>query len=232
MPEPTAPRTESTAASERFLGLALAAGLIAAVVVLALLSWLASEMLEGETLRFDDAVRGAVHGLASPAMTSLMLGASRLGSPVVLAPLGVIIAVIFWRRDWKRAAVLLPIIMAGAGLLDGLLKISFRRARPVPYFDYPLPGSYSFPSGHAMFGFCFFVGLVALISPRIRSVPLRAVFWTIAILAGFLIGTSRVYLGVHYPSDVVAGWGSGFVWVMVVAFGDRVAHRMKHRAAA
>lgn len=232
MTEPAAPDEKATAASERFLGLTLVVGLIAAVVVLMLLSWLASEMLEGETMRFDAAVRAAVHGFASPAMTALMRGASRFGAPAILAPIGVVISVIFYRRGWKRAAVRLPLIMLGAGLLDELLKISFRRPRPVPFFDYPLPGSYSFPSGHAMFGFCFFVGLAALVSPRVRSTGVRATFWAVAVFAGLLIGLSRVYLGVHYPSDVVAGWGSGFVWVMMVALGDRVAHRMQHRTAA
>jgi PAP2 superfamily. len=82
-----------------------------------------------------------------------------------------------------------------------------------------------------MFGFCFFTVLAALLSPRLQRTSLRTTIWAFAIGASFLIGVSRIYLGVHYPSDVVAGWGTGFVWVVVVAFGDRVAHRIKHGLA-
>jgi undecaprenyl-diphosphatase len=82
-----------------------------------------------------------------------------------------------------------------------------------------------------MFGFCFFTVLAALVSPRIERTSLRTTIWGFAIGASFLIGLSRIYLGVHYPSDVVAGWGAGFVWVVIVAFGDRVAHRIKHGLA-
>jgi undecaprenyl-diphosphatase len=230
-PELTTPLPEAEARSQRFVGLTLLAGIIAAIIVLALLSWMAHEMLEGETLHFDDAVRNGVHLLAGAGMTRVMSAISFFGGPTALAPLGALIALWFWHRGWQRAAVLLPLALVGAALLDGILKYSFARARPTPFFGYPLPASYSFPSGHAMFGFCFFTVLAALLSPRLQRTSLRTVTWALAIGASFLIGLSRIYLGVHYPSDVVAGWGTGFVWVVVVAFGDRVAHRIKHGLA-
>ena len=231
--EPPAPpeTAESLKRSERFVGLTLLAGIIAAVIVLALLSWMAHEMLEGETVRFDQAVRGAVHLIAGTGVTRVMRGLSLFGGPTVLAPVGGVIAIWFILRGWQRAGILLGVTLLGAGLLDTALKSGFRRARPEAFFGYPLPHSYSFPSGHAMFGFCFFMALAALLSPRIEREPVRTAVWIFAVTASFLIGLSRVYLGVHYPSDVVAGWGAGFVWVVIVAFGDRVAHRIKHGLA-
>ncbi len=235
LPQPAPPTPAASPAaqvrSERFVGLTLLVGIIAAVVVLGLLTWLAREMLEGETLRFDEAVRGAVHSVAGPGLTRLMLAASRFGSPVWLGPVGAVIALYFFARGWRRAALLLPLTLIGTGILDTLLKYSFQRARPTAFFDYPLPTSYSFPSGHAMFSFCFFTVLAALLSPRLARPELRVLTWTLAIAAALLIGLSRIYLGVHYPSDVIAGYGTGFVWVVVVAFGDRVAHRIKHGQA-
>lgn len=213
------------------MGLTLLAGIVAAVIVLALLSWMAHEMLEGETLQFDQLVRNGVHLIAAPVTTRLMRAISLFGGPTILAPLGGIVAIAFFLRGWQRAAILLAITLLGAGLLDSALKSGFRRARPTAFFDYPLPHSYSFPSGHAMFGFCFFTVLAALLSPRLKIESLKTGLWVFAIVASFLIGLSRVYLGVHYPSDVVAGWGAGFVWVVIVAFGDRVAHRIKHGMA-
>jgi membrane-associated phospholipid phosphatase len=230
-PELETPQPEAEARSQRFVGLTLLAGIIAALIVLALLSWMAHEMLEGETVHFDDAVRNGVHLLAGPGTTRVMRAISLFGGPTALAPLGVLIALWFLHRGWHRAAALLPLTLIGAALLDGVLKFSFARARPTPFFDYPLPTSYSFPSGHAMFGFCFFTVLAALLSPRLQHTSQRTAVWALAIGASFLVGLSRIYLGVHYPSDVVAGWGAGFVWVVIVAFGDRVAHRIKHGLA-
>jgi undecaprenyl-diphosphatase len=217
--------------SERFVGLALLGGIVAAVIVLALLSWLAHEMLEGETVAFDNAVRDGVHLLAGTGMTRFMQAVSFVGGPTVLGPVGGVVAIWFFSKGWYRAAVLMVITLAGGALLDSVLKSGFHRARPEAFFAYPLPRSYSFPSGHAMFGFCFFTVLAALLSPRLRFPSRRPALWICAIIAAFLVGLSRVYLGVHYPSDVVAGWGAGFVWVVIVAFGDRVAHRIKHGLA-
>ncbi|MBA2626733.1 MAG: phosphatase PAP2 family protein [Gemmatimonadales bacterium] len=215
--------------SERLLGVTLLVGLAAAVIVLVLLTWLAREMLEGETIAFDTAVRNAVHGAASSGLTRFMRSVTLFGGPRGLAPAGLVLVIVFWRLGWRRAAVLLPVTMIGAGLVDAGLKLQFGRARPAPFFDYPLPTSYSFPSGHALLSFSFFAVLAALLSPRVKSPAVRLAIWIAAVIGILLVSVSRVYLGVHYPSDVVAGWGAGFVWVVMVAFGDRLAHRMKHR---
>jgi len=135
-------------------------------------------------------------------------------------------------RGWRRGAALVVITMAGAGLLDALLKQAFARVRPAAFFNYPLPVSHSFPSGHAFFAASFFGGLAVLISGRVRSKALRAGIWVVAIGITLVIGLSRVYLGVHYPSDVLAGYAAATVWVAAVAFGDRVAsHRRRRRVA-
>src|SRR6478672_2522089 len=126
------PPPEALARSERFVGLTLLAGIIAAIIVLALLSWMAHEMLEGETVAFDQAVRNAVHLVAGVGMTRLMRGLSFFGGPIALAPVGALIALWFLHRGWHRAGVLLVITLIGAGLLDTVLKSGFRRARPDP----------------------------------------------------------------------------------------------------
>jgi undecaprenyl-diphosphatase len=122
------------------------------------------------------------------------------------------------------------ITLAGAGLLNWLLKISFGRVRPEPFFDYPLPGSPSFPSGHALFAASVFGGLAALLAPRLKHRPLKIAIWISAALLILLVGLSRVYLGVHYPSDVLAGYAVAIIWVNFVALGDRLArHRRRRR---
>jgi undecaprenyl-diphosphatase len=205
---------------------AILGGLATALGSVSLFAWLADEMLEGSTRAFDDAVRGALHAISSPGLTHAFRLITTLGSPVVLALLGVAAAGFFAWRRWWRGAVLLVVSMAGAGLLDLALKLTFHRKRPSAFFDYPLPRSYSFPSGHALFSLCFFATVAGLLSPRLpRQGVQRPLVWTVAALCVLLIGTSRVYLGVHYPSDVVAGYIAGLVWVAIVRTIDRVLHR-------
>jgi undecaprenyl-diphosphatase len=211
---------------------ALAAGLIAAALALALFSWLGREILTGVTPGVDDRLRTALHALATPQLTMVMIAASLYGGPAWLAPIGIVLALVFLARGWRRGALLVIVTMAGAGLLDTMLKQTFARARPAAFFDYPVPVSHSFPSGHAFFAASFFGGLAVLISGRVRNRALRAVIWVIALGLILLIGLSRVYLGVHYPSDVFAGYAAAVVWVAGVAFGDRLAsHRRGRRLA-
>jgi undecaprenyl-diphosphatase len=106
--------------------------------------------------------------------------------------------------------------MAGEIILDLTLKEFYARPRPQAFFDYTLPSSFSFPSGHALGSFCFY-GIVAWLLASKLKCPAGA--WSIrisAIFLIFLIGFSRVYLGVHYPTDVLAGYLTGFVWTATV----------------
>lgn len=141
----------------KFFGARLLVGLVAAAFALMFFGWLASEIFEGETKLFDDSVRQMANQIASPALTQLMIFISFVGSALVLAPLGIIAVLIFLRLKWRRATVLFVVTMVGEVVLSLTLKGVFRRARPEAFFDYQLPSSYSFPSGHALGAFCFSV---------------------------------------------------------------------------
>ena len=226
------PKRVAEASPEPFLGLVLVAGMAASLLVGVLVAWLASAMMAGTTVGLDQSFRDGIHALASPGATVVMRAASRLGSPPVVTALAVVAAIGFIRSGSRRPALLLLIAVAGGGLLSTALKNGFRRTRPSPLFDYPLPDSYSFPSGHAVWSFCLFAVLAALISRRTESRMRRFAVWAAAAGVILLIGVSRVYLGVHHASDVLAGWGAAFVWVTAVAFGDRVANRVRQRRRA
>jgi membrane-associated phospholipid phosphatase len=220
----------ATAESKRRLSFALVIGLLTAAAALVLFTWLGREILEGEVLAFDERLRNLVHDLASPGLTALMRAASFYGGPAVLIPAGLVAAVAFAVKGWHRGALLVVVTLAGAGLLNWLLKFSFARLRPASFFDYPLPGSPSFPSGHALYAVSVFGGLAVLLTARIRNLLLQVAIWLVAISLILLVGVSRVYLGVHYPSDVLAGYAIGIIWVTAVAFGDRlVRHRRRRR---
>jgi undecaprenyl-diphosphatase len=232
MQAPSAPEAlPATPESKRRLSFALAIGLLTAAAALVLFTWLGREILEGEVLAFDERVRTLAHDLAWPRLTTLMRAASLYGGPAVLVPAGLAAAVAFLVRGWRRGALLVVVTLAGAGLLNWLLKFSFARVRPASFFDYPLPGSPSFPSGHALYAISVFGGLAVLLTARVRNRLLQLAIWFVAISLILLVGFSRVYLGVHYPSDVLAGYAIGTIWVTAVAFGDRlVRHRRRRRS--
>ena len=211
------------AETERLVGVTMGLGLVAAFLAMAAVSWIADGMLEGKTAQFDRTVSRAVHSIASPRVTDVMRLASRFGGPSWLVLVAVLLLASFVARRWYRGAVLLVVALGGAGLIDTLLKISFRRQRPSPLFDQPLPGSYSFPSGHALFAFVFFGSAAVLLADRISSRPLRVVVFGVAASLIGLIGTSRIYLNVHHPSDVAAGYLVALSWIVAVAFGDHLA---------
>jgi undecaprenyl-diphosphatase len=209
---------------------ALIAGLLAAAAALMLFTWLGREVLEGEALTLDVTGRTMAQAWASPALTAVMVGASFYGGPVVLIPAALVAALAFFVHGWQRGALLVVLTVAGAALLNWLLKLSFGRTRPEAFFDYPLPGSPSFPSGHALYVASIIGGMAALLTARLKHGALRVGVWSAAVFLILLVGFSRVYLGVHYPSDVLAGYSIAIIWVTFVALGDRLArHRRRRR---
>lgn len=193
--------------------------LIAALLSLFLFGWIAEEVRHGDTTRFDLAVRAWIHQFASPAMTRAMTVISMLGYKILIAELVVALVVFLYLR-WRRAAALLAVTMAGALVLDLALKYAFHRPRPQVFFGAE-PHSYSFPSGHALCSFCFYVVMAGLIAARTQSLALRVMVGALAAALVIAIGLSRVYLGMHYPSDVLGGYLAAAVWVSAMLVLDR-----------
>jgi undecaprenyl-diphosphatase len=218
--------------SAPLIGATLAAGLAASFLALLLFVWLGLQIRSGAPTPFDIAGRAGLRSLESPAMSAFMWGASVYGAPGRLSPLGLIAAAVFLVRGWRRGALLVVVTIAGAWLLDNGLKLFFARARPEPFYDYyPAPSSYSFPSGHALFSVCFFGGLAVLLTHRLNNRVAQVTVWLLATVIILLIGSSRVYLGVHYPTDVAGGYAVGLAWVTAVAFGDRLAEHRRRRVS-
>jgi undecaprenyl-diphosphatase len=202
------------------ISVVLSMSLALTVLTVILFSWIATEMREGDTARFDENVRGFVHSFSSSSTTEVMKALSFMGAGGLVAILAAAV-VLFVAKRWYRALGWLALTMVGATVLDVALKYGFHRARPVPFFG-NLPHSYSFPSGHSLFSFCFYGVMAGLINARVRSHWLRVVVWCVAAVMVAAIGISRIYLGVHYPSDVVAGYLAGAIWVGTMITMDRL----------
>jgi undecaprenyl-diphosphatase len=228
------PDSQTTPAQARLIGLELGIGLVLALAAGILFAWLGEEVAEGDTQAFDESFRSLINHRATPGLTALMVFASVWGAPSRLAILAALATVAFLLRHWTRGAILVVVTLLGASLLDGGLKLLWGRQRPSAFFEhYPSPTSFSFPSGHALFATAFFGGLAALLYRRLGRTWLRVAVITAAVLIILLIGVSRIYLGVHYPSDVLGGFAAGTVWVGAVALGDRIAsHRRRRRGVS
>lgn len=212
-----------------FLSLSLLLGLATAVGALIFFGWLADEALEGDARAFDDATRAAVHQLASPLLTAIMRGLSFVGSTIVLTIGTIFVVVRFAMRKWTREAKLFAITMIGGALLNITLKLAFKRPRPVPFFNLTPPESYSFPSGHSLTSAVFFGALAAILTARIKSRRVKAAIWIVSTAMFLLIGLSRIYLGVHYTTDVIAGFAAALIWILVVRFVEMGLVRRRKR---
>jgi undecaprenyl-diphosphatase len=186
--------------------------LILVFSALALLTFvcLAEEVVHGRTQQFDDYIRLLVHSFANPGLTAMMRGISSVGTPNVLIALSLPTIVWLVRRGRTRTVLVFCLTMAGAEVLDQILKLMFHRARPSPFFGLAEPMGYSFPSGHALVSFAFFGAWV------IFAKPWRWWHYIAAAVPVAAIGLSRIYLGVHYPTDVLGGWAAGLVWTASV----------------
>ena len=201
-------------------GLLLLGALLIAGTALFVFGWLAEEMLEGDTQQFDAFVRTAVHQLATPGLTRLMQVFSFFGSVAAVTAMCVAAICVSLYYRHARTAAMLAITMAGAAALDVALKHAFHRPRPVAFFG-ATPSTYSFPSGHALGSFCLYGMLAAIVAARERGRAAKFFVWMAAVFLVGMIGFSRIYLGVHNASDVIAGYCAAAVWVGAVGLLER-----------
>jgi membrane-associated phospholipid phosphatase len=215
-----------------FLSLSLLIGLATAIGALVFFGWLTDQVFEGDSQQFDEATRAAVHQFASPALTVIMRGLSFVGSTIALTIGTAIVVILFARRRWGREAKLFALTMIGAALLNITLKLTFKRTRPTPFFDLSPPETYSFPSGHSLASCCFFGALAVILTARIKRKRVRVISWIVCSVMFLSIGLSRIYLGVHHTTDVIAGFAAAFIWIMVVRFVElQIARRRKRKLA-
>jgi undecaprenyl-diphosphatase len=192
-----------------------------AVSFLALFAILSLAVSKGVTEGFDSTVRSGVHRGASPSLTDSMDLATRLGSASLLTLLFLACFICLYLGGLRRNAWTLAITMAGAVVLENGLKYLIHRARPEPFFDLAAPETYSYPSGHTLFATCFYGVAACSIAGHISGNFSRAAIWVSAAVIIVVVGFSRVYLGVHYPTDVLGGFLGAAFWLSAVHTGTK-----------
>lgn len=174
---------------------------------------------QGWMARLDLFVNAWVQARVTERGESIFVVITAFGAPILAVVAVLLFAYLLYERRWKRAWFFAA--TAGGGmLLNVLLKTIFHRVRPESAAEFHQV-SWSFPSGHAMTSIIVY-SLVAQWAARDYPAYRREI-WTAAVALIAIIGFSRVYLGVHYISDVVAGYSAGFVWLVACVTAARVA---------
>jgi undecaprenyl-diphosphatase len=180
---------------------------------------LTSEIAEGETHRFDEAILLAFRTADNPALplgpkwlTSTFIEFTALGSTSVLG-LVTLLVIGFLLSERKRFhALLIGLAVAGGALISTILKMLVGRPRPESVSHLVDVTTLSFPSGHAMLSAVTYLTLGALLMREFKTKRTRILVIFSVVLLTALVGVSRVYLGVHYPTDVLGGWCAGAAW--------------------
>lgn len=193
-----------------------------AIVTIALLffSYLGSQVLDKQAFVFDSSIQRMLYDMRSPLMTSVMLGITFLGSGFFLGGATiVVISYLLWKQQ-RRSAFVFSFLLFFGVLLNLLLKSIFQRARPdfLPLVNEP---TFSFPSGHSMNSMIFFAAISYFIFYRMNHTRIGKLCIALSVVLIFLIGISRIYLGAHYPTDVVAGYLAGLLWFFIVVFFEK-----------
>jgi len=196
-------------------------GLGACVLLFAFVA-LAGEVTEGDTLAFDTRILQALRDapdLARPRgpiwIETVMLDLTALGgSTVLVLVVGAVVGFLLLQTRY-RSALVVAVTAASGEILNYVLKDAFHRPRPsiVPHLRAVY--STSFPSGHAMESAIVYLTLGAILMRTADSRVTKLYILGVAILLTALVGISRVYLGVHYPTDVIGGWIIGFMWASI-----------------
>lgn len=202
------------------------AGILVALMLGAALLWcfgaIMEDVLDGEAHAFDRTLLLAFRAagdlsdpLGPPWVESAARDITSLGSFIVLAlvSLGVIGFELTLGR--VRSAVLVAVSVGGGALLSSVLKVTLERPRPDLVPHVVDVHTFSFPSGHAMLSAVTYLTLGALLARLQSGRATRIYALAIALLLTFLVGLSRIYLGVHWPTDVLAGWSVGAAWALI-----------------
>lgn len=183
---------------------------------------IADEVGEGDTHRFDSAILLALRTPGDHAdpigpwwLEAMMRDITSLGGTAVLT-LVTVIAVFYLAIDRKwHAAILLAVSVGGGTLLSSLLKLEYQRPRPDLVARLAEVHTLSFPSGHAMLSAVTYLTIGALLARTAERRRLKSYILGVVIFLTLLVGVSRVYLGVHWPTDVLAGWCVGAAWALL-----------------
>ena len=207
--------------------LPLAIGRSGGVVLAAIAFWFfkkqAENVVDGDADRYDEAIMTAVHRIDNAPMHHTMNVVTQLGSHIAIGTFAGITALMMLRRGRRHDAWTVAVSTGGAMAINTILKNIFRRRRPIEMARrIKLPKSHSFPSGHSLLSAATYP-IVAHHLVENASLPVQALAHSLAAMIVISVGFSRVYFGVHFPSDVLGGFAVGFGWLGLTSLSHTAA---------
>lgn len=204
-------------------------GFLGCLLSIALVAWLCEDVLEKEAFTFDRLILLEIHQFTSPTLDAIMLAITHLGNPAIVIAVALSFWISLWLQQRLQEAKFFAIACLGASILNTGLKLLFMKQRPELWHRLISETSFSFPSGHALGSlvlYGFIAGILAERHPRFSRL-----IYIAAIVLISLIGLSRLYLGVHWPTDLIAGYGIGFVWLQVCLAMLKLQRLREHRSS-
>jgi undecaprenyl-diphosphatase len=193
----------------------------------------AEEVAEGDTATNDQRVADWLHGRATDPLTDVFRAVTWTGNGGFLAVVVLVAVALLWRRRLVTDALFVVLAFAGAEVITFGMKQGFRRERP--FFQDPLAtaSSFSFPSGHSLVSLAVYGSIALVVARHARSRRVAATALGVAAVWILAIGFSRLYLGVHFLSDVVAGFAAGAAWLalLYLALEARTRYTSRYRAS-
>ncbi|MEH2196463.1 MAG: phosphatase PAP2 family protein [Nostoc sp.] len=188
-------------------------GLASCLVILFVLAKIAEEVLEREAFAFDTNFLLWLHQFANPSLDNFMLFITNLGNPSTVVIVVSVNLILLWWQRYREEAKFFILACLGGFILNTGLKLFFSKPRPELWHRLISEKSFSFPSGHAL-GSMVLYGFIAY--ELATHYPRFATFiYSLTVILIAVIGISRLYLGVHWPTDIIAGYGVGFLWLMI-----------------
>jgi hypothetical protein len=212
---------------QRFLPHAI--GMTGGVALASIAFWFfkqqAEHVVRGRADRYDEAIMAAVHQVDDPTMHDVMQALTQLGTHAAIGTAAGITAIALIRKGRRDDAWTIALSTGGAMIINTLLKNIFQRRRPQELARrIKLPNSHSFPSGHSLLSAATYPIVVHHLVQN-SSVETQAVAHTLAGLTILAVGFSRVYFGVHFPSDVLGGFAAGFGWLGLTSLTHTLTER-------
>ncbi|HVR37926.1 MAG TPA: phosphatase PAP2 family protein [Thermoanaerobaculia bacterium] len=217
---------------QRFLphAIGVSGGVVLATIAFWFFKKQADHVIEGKADRIDSMVMESVHTIDNPVTHNVLHAVTQLGSHFAIGTAAGITALAMLRSGRKHDAWTVVVSVGGAMAINTILKNIFQRQRPQELARrIKLPDSHSFPSGHSLLSAATYP-IVAHHFVQNHSLPVQAAVHTIAGMTILSVGFSRVYFGVHFPSDVLGGFAAGLGWLGLTSLSHTISHKKALRA--
>jgi undecaprenyl-diphosphatase len=196
-------------------------GLFVVLGLTVILSEFQEQIRESWLYGLDRLIQAYVHNFTSPELTTAMFALSFIGSWKIMLPAIAALFSWFLSKGNQRDALVWVLSVAGGAAINVALKLWFQRERPSVPWALAHESSYSFPSGHSVTAVVFYGAIALLAYRRFKGRPTTVLIIVAALFMILGIGLSRIYLGVHFPTDVAAGYLVGAIWLGVVRIAER-----------